>query len=698
MAAKFPGQKFFSGIDAKSRIFLLFAGVVGVVLLVYLGVRFFGGDATTTGAATIKGAPGELVSVPGGSETAKFGQAIEKANLQRAEQAKINASQAASAIPTLSNLSSGGGDCTYLCPGPENANVADDINGLVNAGSLNQDDANNLLDLASKNTSPDEFASALDALVKAGKLTPEQARKLLEKYRQQHANALINESAKVMDGMIKSGQLPLSTANELLELQKKHLTPAEYAAELERLVREGKLSPEAAAALLAQYTKQYEAEAAKSGAGVLKRMVANGEITADSAKILQDLQDQNVPLKTYADQLNKLVAAGKMTPATAAKLLDQYRNQRIAGAETGIIGDLLAKGGPFAEFGKRLLDLQANNASLDEYGEELKKGVSNGLITANEAERLYRQYQAVVSQAPIAGVSPSIQASVPGFAALQRNVQTQPVTQQKFEAPPVVGPNQAEIDAARQQRIQQIIGAMSGQAQKLIADAWYTPKMVHKEGSPPKVKEEIITTTEGGSGSGAGTGKTGGTANVKIPLIKAGTILFAVLDTAVDSDYPDTPVMATIIEGKFKNAKMLGKLSLAEGKDKVSLNFTLMDQDDWISARTVNAFAIDPDTARTVMASEVDHHYLERYGAIMASSFLQGYSSAITNAGTSTTGIFGTSTTHPSLDQSSKIFVGLGQIGTNLQGEAAKKINMPTTVKVNAGVGLGILFTAEVAE
>ena len=111
-----------------------------------------------------------------------------------------------------------------------------------------------------------------------------------------------------------------------------------------------------------------------------------------------------------------------------------------------------------------------------------------------------------------------------------------------------------------------------------------------------------------------------------------------------------------------------------------------------------HAFAIDPDTARTVMASDVDYHYLQKYGYIMATSFLQGYSSAITNAGTSTTGIFGTSTTHPTLSPSNKLMVGLGQIGTTLTADAQSKINKPPTVKVNAGVGLGVLFTAEVTE
>lgn len=708
MAAKFPGQNFLSGIDTKSRIFLLFAFVVGVALLVYLGVHFFGGGAATGEGAKVTNAPGGLVTVPGSTTaTAQFNQAIEKASTQRAEMAKMNASQAASAVPTLTNMSTDS-NCTVLCPGPDNANVADDVNALVNAGTLSQDDANALLNLAAKNVSVDEYAAALDALVKAGKLTPEQARKLLEKYKQQHANALLKESAQVMDSMIKSGQLPLSVANELLELQKEHLTPAEYAAELDRLVREGKLSPEAAAALLAQYTKQYEKEVLAECTAALTRMTTSGEITPDTAKQLQDLLSKQMPLNDYKDQLNKLVNSEKLTPAAARKLADHYLACRTAAAAGGILSGLLAKGGAAADEAKKLLDLQANNAPLDAYAAELKRAVAAGVITADEADRLYRIYQAMLAQAPATGVVPTVQGTVPGFAELQKRVQqAQPAaaTTTKFTAPPPPAPEenlaqaQAELEAQRQQRIQAIIGLMSGQAQKLISDAWYVPKMTHREGSysPPKETTTIVTGEHHG-GAGSSSGSLGGGAGIKIPLIKTGTILFAVLDTAVDSDYPDTPVMATIIEGKFKGARLLGKLALAEGQDKVSLNFTIMDEENWISSKTINAYAIDPDTARTVMASEVDHHYLERYGAIMAASFVQGYSSAITNAGTSTTGIFGTSTTHPALSSNSKLWVGLGQIGTNLQSQTQKQINMPTTVKVNAGVGLGILFTAEVAE
>ena len=145
-------------------------------------------------------------------------------------------------------------------------NVADDLNALVKAGKLSQKDADRLIDLANKNVSVAEYAAALDELVRQGKLTPEQARLLLEKYKKQHANALLANSANAMDGLIKSGQLPLGIANDLLDMQKRKMTPAEYAAYLAKLVKEGKLSPEAAAQLLAQYTQQYADELAKENA------------------------------------------------------------------------------------------------------------------------------------------------------------------------------------------------------------------------------------------------------------------------------------------------------------------------------------------------------------------------------------------------------------------------------------------------
>jgi type IV secretory pathway VirB10-like protein len=97
------------------------------------------------------------------------------------------------------------------------------------------------------------------------------------------------------------------------------------------------------------------------------------------------------------------------------------------------------------------------------------------------------------------------------------------------------------------------------------------------------------------------------------------------------------------------------------------------------------------------MASEVNYHYMQRFGAIMATSFLQGYATGVTNEGTSTTGIFGTSTSHPSLSPANKIMVGLGQVGQTLGSVTQNYINIPPTVKVDSGVSLGILFMSDVS-
>lgn len=707
MAFKLPQFKF-SGMDSKSRVFILLASLVGVIAMVYLAVKYFGTDESVTGPSRVAGAPSGLQSVPGSKElSAEYYRTLAQANAQAVQQAQISGG---SAVPTLINTPSpeGGASCTVLCPNEDNANVADDLRALVKAGKLSQRNAEALMDLAQRNVSVAEYAAALDELVRQGKLTPEQARLLLEKYKKQHANALLTNSANAMDGLIKSGQLSLGVANDLLDLQKRKVSPADYAAYLQKLVKDGKLSPEAAAQLLAQYTQQYADEMAKEGAFNVKQMAKTGQITPEIAKLLEDKPCKSVPLNQYEATLTKLVNDGKITPAVAAKILSVCKAQKTGIGTSSLLGSMIAKGGAAADQARRLLDMQANNASLNDYAEELKRAVAAGLLTPEEAADLLRQYQALLT--PFAsGAPPGVQTVLPGaedFAKLQRNIAEQkppttatPIGADQFATAIVQKTEETSID--RQQQIEQLQTAMATQAQNLLV-AWRTPVMKHEGNDTEKstAPGTTTTTTEKTVETKANNGLTSpeNKNNQKPAFIKAGTVAYAVLNTAVDSDYPDTPIMATVVQGPLKGAKLIGKLSLATGKDKVSINFTQIDKDGWPNTRSVSAFAVDPDTARTVMASNVDYHYLKRYGAIMATSFLSGYSSAITQAGTSTTGIFGTSSEHPELSPTSKIAVGLGQIGTNLTSVVQPYVNMPVTVKVNSGVGLGILFVADVTE
>jgi uncharacterized protein YutE (UPF0331/DUF86 family) len=966
MASKISDM--FSKANAKSRVFIIVGTVLGIVGMVVVASKFLGGGAKLAGSAKVAGAP-SLQSVPGGQLTPEYYRALMQANAQTAQQAQVSG---ASAVPTLVNAPAsvptdqGSSDCGVVCPGADAADVATDINNLVKQGKLSQTDANQLLAMAKNNVPVSEYSDYLSNLVKEGKLTPEQARALLATYQKQHANAAIAESARTMDALIKSGKLPLDVAAGLLDFQKHNPTPTEYAAELNRLVAEGKISPETAAQLLAQYTQQKSRQAAEQGNAMLKEMAASGQISQTVATELGDMQKRNVPVSEYAAELARLVREGKMTPDTAAKLLAQYQAERtgmgpaatlngiVSDAEaenTGDINSLVNQGkisqeaanelealqkrhlspqeyaaaidamvkagtlspeiaaslkanadtlsglvtdgritqdtanalqdlqnrnlspqdydnaidelvrqgkippdvaamlkanhdplsafvrdgrisqdtanalailqkrhlspqdydaqldemvregkippdvaaalkaqyaateaasdinslvgsGELSEANAALLkdmqqnqvspdeynaaidkmvregklspaaaaklkasyarlaalrnvaatltQLQANNAPVGQYADALKRAVANKILTPEQAAALLQEYQAMSANVivppvtPAGGTAPGIDTSVGGgqnFAVLQQRLASQrPTVQAGGGAIGPSGPDQAaqfaaaeaaaEAEAAkeRQQHVQDLVSQMTTQAQSLIA-AWNPPVMQFKAGSPDtKAVPGKGGTGGAASGGGAKGGSSGaGSAQSGPPLIKAGTILFAVLTTAVDSDYPDTPVMATIVSGDFKGASLLGKLSLATGQNKVSLNFSMMNEDQWPKTKSISAFAIDPDTARTVMASSVNNHYLLRYGTMFASSFATGYANGISQSGsTSTSGIFGTSSTHPTLSPGQEIAVALGQVGTTFGTALSNYVNTPATVKINSGVGLGILFMADV--
>lgn len=193
-------------------------------------------------------------------------------------------------------------------------------------------------------------------------------------------------------------------------------------------------------------------------------------------------------------------------------------------------------------------------------------------------------------------------------------------------------------------------------------------------------------------------------ANKNQVLIKAGTILYAALDTAVNSDEPG-PVLATIIQGEFKGAKVLGTLQSAATNagtgrpEKVVLNFNSFIPLDSPKSMSIKAVAVDPDSARTALATDVDHHYLLRYGTLLGSAFLSGYGSVIASAGTTQTNTTAgvTTTEKPPLSPKEKIYAALGQVGQQLGQATGTYFNTPNTIKVEQGTGFGLLVLNDLA-
>ena len=184
-------------------------------------------------------------------------------------------------------------------------------------------------------------------------------------------------------------------------------------------------------------------------------------------------------------------------------------------------------------------------------------------------------------------------------------------------------------------------------------------------------------------------------------VVKTGDILFAVMDTAVNSDEPG-PILATIVSGKLKGSKLIGSFNLPSNADKMVITFNTLSVPGLDKTVSISAYAIDPNTARTALSSRTNHHYMMRYGSMFAASFLQGFGNAFQSANTQVT-IGGTGggnniTVSNGIGRSTleNAVIGLATVGKAWGQQAQQIFNTPTTVQVYSGTGLGVLFTQDV--
>jgi intracellular multiplication protein IcmE len=238
-----------------------------------------------------------------------------------------------------------------------------------------------------------------------------------------------------------------------------------------------------------------------------------------------------------------------------------------------------------------------------------------------------------------------------------------------------------------QNKMQELQQNMSTQAGDLFASWTPLPKQQFVEGQ----KEKAVAGAAVSKQAEPAAGKKA----VSGDVLKAGTIIFAVLNTGINSD-EKSPIMATVTQGKLKGAKVLGNFK-REGK-KVVLQFNLLSVPYLDHSIGINAYAVDPEIGRIAMASSVDNHYLYRYGTLFASSFLGGLGKAVQYSGSSIiqSGEGGSvSIAYKDLNAGELALSGLGDVGTKFSDVIAKDFDMPPTVRVKAGSGIGLLLMSD---
>ncbi|MBX9586413.1 MAG: hypothetical protein K2X50_04060 [Gammaproteobacteria bacterium] len=195
----------------------------------------------------------------------------------------------------------------------------------------------------------------------------------------------------------------------------------------------------------------------------------------------------------------------------------------------------------------------------------------------------------------------------------------------------------------------------------------------------------------GGGGRDGGGAGSEGTKKVKGTIVKAGTIMYASLDTSVNSD-EKSPILATVVSGPLRGARLIGEFAL-QG-DVVIVNFNKINLPQLPASVAFKGVAIDPETARTALAHNVDNHYLLRYGSLFASSFVSGLATAVSSSGSqSSSGAGGLVITRAPLTTFETILTALGAVGTAYSSVMGANFNTPPTVTIEGGAAIGILLT-----
>ena len=243
---------------------------------------------------------------------------------------------------------------------------------------------------------------------------------------------------------------------------------------------------------------------------------------------------------------------------------------------------------------------------------------------------------------------------------------------------------------ARQQGFENL---MSSQANALFSSWSRLPRQVYTGSGITKLPEPPAG--PGGPGSAQPPAPS---SNI---IYKAGDIVFSVLETSINSD-EQGPIMARIVQGPLKGAKIIGSYQAAGlYAKKLKLVFNVMSVPYMKHSINFNAVAIDPELGRTALASNVDNHYLLRYGSMFGASFLEGMSEAVLATIGSTSGggnVVVSTGSSEGVDfettQRDLIISGLGNIGKKVA-ENTNLFDRPITIRLDSGTSFGLLMLSD---
>lgn len=171
----------------------------------------------------------------------------------------------------------------------------------------------------------------------------------------------------------------------------------------------------------------------------------------------------------------------------------------------------------------------------------------------------------------------------------------------------------------------------------------------------------------------------------QIRFVRAGTVVPARMMTPLNSDNPG-PVLAEITSGPLKGARLMGRMAVQ--REAILVTFNTITRPGWPDTYTVSAVGMTDD-GYTGMATDVNKHYLQRYTALLAGSFLRGYGDGLSQQGSTTIITDGGAVVNTQDDLNTRQIrnKGYGEVASAIGQEVSSNARRDVTIEVKGPKG-----------
>lgn len=211
--------------------------------------------------------------------------------------------------------------------------------------------------------------------------------------------------------------------------------------------------------------------------------------------------------------------------------------------------------------------------------------------------------------------------------------------------------------------------------------------------SPVEIKSAALETATGGSAQATGAAA----APIKPPPLKLanlGDLFYGTMDLEANSDYSSF-VQATVIGGPLNGAKLQGSFKRTTDRLEIVFNKASLNG----QTLQVNAIATHPEDPKVGLATDVNYHYLARFGGLFTAAFIRGYGEELEREGTKVSVNADTGTVveeTPDRSSGDLAILGTAEVADEASQYLRGQINRPPTVIVAANTPIGVLLRADV--